>query len=491
MSSISKRWWLVLAVVVLLVAGVLASRSLFGAPAARAAVGFGDVTRGDIQSAVLSSGTLQAAADTNLTFGSAGTLVSLKVKPGDVVTKGQVLASLDTADLQLSVTQAQANVNSAQAKLDALKAGPTNVQLSSAKLKVSQAQSNLEKVKSSSSVQVQQGQLAVNSAERALQNAQDKYNSVSKPLLGTNGLLIPGLTQDQIDQYNQALRALNDAKDNLTRAQLAQQDTTLQQSQNVAQAQAQLDDANLQMQAATAPPLQTDLEGAQAGVDQAKANLEAAQLKLRNANLVAPYAGVIATVPVIEGQAVGANANIVELVDNSTFHLDMNVGESDIQQLKPNQPVDVTFDALNGAVYTGTITYISPVAQTQQGVVSYPATVTLDPKIAGADLRPGMSATASVIIDRHTSALLVPNRAVRTEGRQKVVYVAGPGGTQVRVPVQTGISDDQQTEIVGDTPLREGDSVVIQSTTSTTTTTNRGGGLINLGGGGGSGRRGP
>ncbi len=107
-----------------------------------------------------------------------------------------------------------------------------------------------------------------------------------------------------------------------------------------------------------------------------------------------------------------------------------------------------------------------------------------------------MSATASVIVNRHNDALLVPNRAVRTEGLQKVVYVVGPGGMQVRVPVQTGISDDQQTEIVGDTPLREGDSVVIQTTASTSTSTSTGtsnpfrgggGGLINFGGG----RRGP
>jgi hypothetical protein len=124
-------------------------------------------------------------------------------------------------------------------------------------------------------------------------------------------------------------------------------------------------------------------------------------------------------------------------------------------------------------------------------VVSYLATVTVDPKAASSGIRPGMSATAAAIVDQRPNVLLVPNRAVRTEGRQKVVYVVGPGGTQIRVPVTTGISDDTNTEIVGDTVLREGDAVVTSTTTSTTTTGGGGGGLINLGGGGGGIRRGP
>lgn len=284
---------------------------------------------------------------------------------------------------------------------------------------------------------------------------------------------------------------MNDAKDNYKKAQLALQDAQLQETQNVATAQAQLDDADAQAKALTAGPTDADIEAAQSQVEQAQGNLEAAKLKLRNATLTAPFAGVVASVPVVTGQTVGANTNILELVDNSAYHLDMNVGEADIQQIKLNQPVNVTFDALGGTVYTGTVTYVAPVATVQQGVVSYPATVTLDPKAVGGTLRPGMSASASVVVDRHQDALLVPNRAVRTEGRQKVVYLIGPGGAQVRVPVQTGITDDTSTEIVGDTPLREGDSAVVNLPTTTNTTTTRSGGLINLGGGGGGGRRGP
>jgi HlyD family secretion protein len=174
---------------------------------------------------------------------------------------------------------------------------------------------------------------------------------------------------------------------------------------------------------------------------------------------------------------------VAELVDISSYHIDMNVSETDISTVQVNQPVDLTFDALPGVTYTGTVTYVNPKATNQQGVVSYLATVTLDPKAAGSTLRAGMSATAAVITNRHSNVLLVPNRAVRTESGQLVVYVIGPGDTQIRVPVQTGLSNDTSTEIVGATPLREGDALVVSGTTASGAT-RPAGGLINLGGGG-------
>jgi HlyD family secretion protein len=244
-----------------------------------------------------------------------------------------------------------------------------------------------------------------------------------------------------------------------------------------------VDQAQNNLDSLKAGPTASDLATAQAAVDQAQASLQSAQLKLKNAALVAPFSGTITDVPVTVGQTVAAGTTVAELVDTSRYHIDMNVSETDISTLKVNQPVDLTFDALPDLVYTGTVTYINPKATVAQGVVSYLTTVTLDPKAAGSALRAGMSATAAVITQQRTNALLVPNRAVRTEGRQKVVYVVGPGGTQIRVPVETGLTNDTSTEITGTTPLREGDDLVISSTTSGATRP-AGGGLINLGGGG-------
>src|SRR5205823_14909666 len=132
------------------------------------------------------------------------------------------------------IAAAQSSLKSAQAKLDALKAGPTVAQVSAAQLKVTQAQTNLTKVQSSSSVAKQQAEIALDQANHAQLNAQDKYWPIAADALDANGNLrtdfppeFKGKYKDLADlttQYNAALRALQDAEDNYRKAQLSLDD---------------------------------------------------------------------------------------------------------------------------------------------------------------------------------------------------------------------------------------------------------------------------
>src|SRR5438067_9066341 len=119
---LKNRLTIVIGIAVVVGAIVFAVMTMSARAAANPSRLTGQVTRGDIQATVLSSAALQPANDLTLTFGAAGTIASIAVKPGDHVTKGQVLASLDPSDLELAVSQAQANLSSAQAKLESVKA---------------------------------------------------------------------------------------------------------------------------------------------------------------------------------------------------------------------------------------------------------------------------------------------------------------------------------------------------------------------------------
>src|SRR5438552_6290944 len=144
----SLRKWVVIGVLVLVAIPVaLVGQRLFTGSPAKAAAQTGQVTRGDIQAQVLSSAALQPAAELTLTFGSAGTLTVLNVKPGDRVEKGQVLASLDPSDLNLAVVQAQANLSSAQAKLESVKAGTATKDLANAEDTLKSVQAKLDALK--------------------------------------------------------------------------------------------------------------------------------------------------------------------------------------------------------------------------------------------------------------------------------------------------------------------------------------------------------
>src|SRR5262249_45685768 len=94
------------------------------------------------------------------------------------------------------------------------------------------------------------------------------------------------------------------------------------------------------------------------------------------------------------------------------------------------------------------------------------------------------------VVARATNVLTVPNRAIKTLGRQKYVTVldTAHNNAQVRVVINTGISDDTNTEVTScvqtnNQCLQDGDLVVLNATT-TSTTTGGGGGFI-FGGGGG------
>src|SRR5215212_4379333 len=173
MSGLLRNRWLWVIVVVLVIGGgVFLAMRANAQSSTRTTTQTSQVTRGQIQSAVLSSAALQPAADLTLTFGASGTITAVKVKPGDVVTKGQVLAQLDPTSLNMAVVQAQANLQSAQAKLDQLKAGPTVKDLTTAQTNLASAQAKLAALKAPPTA----ADLA--NAQASLKSAQAKLASV-------------------------------------------------------------------------------------------------------------------------------------------------------------------------------------------------------------------------------------------------------------------------------------------------------------------------
>jgi len=212
------------------------------------------------------------------------------------------------------------------------------------------------------------------------------------------------------------------------------------------------------------------LKQAQVSLDQAKANIKKSQL-------IAPFDGVVADLNIQVGQQSSASAQPVILVDLSRLEAQVNVGETDLPRVKVGQPVQVTFDALLGQTFTATVVEVAFVGTTTQGVVNYPVTVALDQP--DSQIRPGMTANVTIVVEQRDNILLVPNRAVKTSGKQKIVTVI-KDGQPTPVNVTLGMSNDTQSEVTSG--LNEGDVVQVQQTT-TTTTTSQGGGFGGPGGG--------
>ena len=167
---------------------------------------------------------------------------------------------------------------------------------------------------------------------------------------------------------------------------------------------------------------------------QARASLDQARTNLRYTDIVSPTDGVVISRAVNVGQTVAASlsAPVIFTIaqDLEKMEVHTNVAESDIGRLKPGMRVSFTVDAYPGEPFRGAIRDIRNAPQVVQNVVTYDAVIDVDnPDLK---LKPGMTATVSVVTDRSRDVLTVPNSALRfrPESPDAPGAGAGPGGGQ-------------------------------------------------------------
>ncbi|MEO8017893.1 MAG: efflux RND transporter periplasmic adaptor subunit [Pseudomonadota bacterium] len=186
---------------------------------------------------------------------------------------------------------------------------------------------------------------------------------------------------------------------------------------------------------ATARAARASVDQGQGQLAQARAALETARTNLRYTDIRSPTDGVVISRAVNVGQTVAASlsAPVIFTIaqDLRKMEVHTNVAESDIGRLKPGMRISFTVDAYPGEPFRGSIRDIRNAAQVVQNVVTYDAVI----DVANPDLKlkPGMTATVSIVTDRRRDVLSVPNTALRF--RPEGAPVAGPasaapGGAQ-------------------------------------------------------------
>jgi len=249
--------------------------------------------------------------------------------------------------------------------------------------------------------------------------------------------------------------ALEEAQDSLAQAQNLLSEGELEEAQALLkQVEADLHKAQEKSQARRWPlPLWVKLVEMEA--DQAKTALDIATEELAKATIIAPFGSIVTNIDMKTGERISAGVGVVSLVDPTNIEMDGAIDEIDIARVVLGQETIVTLDALPDKEVKGKITFISQAGMVQAGVVSYKATVTLENH--GEELRDGMSATAEIIIERHESVLLIPNRAIQGTWDKPLVEVLVGEQTERR-EVILGLSDGIDTEVLSG--LEAGEIVV-------------------------------
>jgi HlyD family secretion protein len=295
--------------------------------------------------------------------------------------------------------------------------------------------------------------------------------------------LDPAIYQTQIDQAKATVIRL---ESEVERAQVQYEDAALKlkRAEQLAAeqllAQQEVDTAR-----STARVAATGLTGAKAQLNQARAALTQANVNLSHTVIKSPADGIVLNRAVEVGQTVSASMQAPTLFviarDLRRLELQARVDESDIGGVKPGAPVTFTVDAYPRRQFSGKVRLVQLQPQTVQNVVTY--TTVIDVPNDDELLKPGMTSTVSIEVDRADESLRVPAAALRFMPSEEVLkeFPAANAeratsdqparrrpaaavwqlvdGRLHRIPVRVGVSDGAQVAIVTDA-LDEGASII-------------------------------
>ena len=224
-----------------------------------------------------------------------------------------------------------------------------------------------------------------------------------------------------------------------------------------------------------------ELSMQKASLAQARAELQDAEVNLSYTDIISPVDGIVLSRNVTVGQTVAASFQTPTLFliaqDLTKMQVNADVSESDIGQVREEQIARFYVDAYPNRVFVGRVRQVRNSPMSVQNVVTYDVVVDVDNSDLA--LRPGMTATVTLITDTKADVLKVPLRALRFRPKQrgepeKIVKRVGglssrpetrlwtPNGDGPPTPVsiETGLRDDEYVEVVSG-QISAGDEVVI------------------------------
>ena len=210
--------------------------------------------------------------------------------------------------------------------------------------------------------------------------------------------------------------------------------------------------------------LTESIQSASESLRSAEISMQNLQDAMNNYTITAPISGTIIEKDAKVGDAVKTGDTLCIVYDLSYLEMSINVDELQISSISVGQQVQITADAVPDKTYVGTVTRVSMKGKSDGGTTTYPVTIRIDDTDG---LRPGMNANAEIVVAEANNALVVPNAAV-VRGSYVLVTKDSPSAANadtameapegfVYVPVKTGVSDDDYTQIVSG--IQEGDTI--------------------------------
>ncbi len=371
-----KRILIAMAVFVLLGAGVIAITSNQPAPAKSAAMPEPITTKG----VVIAEGKVVPVQRAALSFKMGGVVSRTAVAVGDRVETGQLLARLETHELELQLAQTEANLGATQAKLAQLRRGAVAAERAAAQQNLDYAQAAYDDLLLPNDQELVALKSDYDKAQAQVEQAQAAYDRI-----GGDAHPYAAMTTERaqlqaawIDQ--QRAHAVYKLKLEPTSAQIQQALAAIQ---------------NAKSQLAKLDATEEELAVVAANVRAAQAARDLAAEQLKNAQILAPMAGVVTANDLRIGEYVQPGTPVLRVADVSAWEIETtDLAESGVAQIALGSPAKVTFDAIPGLELAGRVTRIKLFGENRQGDIVY--TVTVTPDQGSERLRWNMTTTVKI-----------------------------------------------------------------------------------------------
>jgi multidrug efflux pump subunit AcrA (membrane-fusion protein) len=344
----------------------------------------------DLPRFVEATGSLAGDEQTDVAPTVGGRVISIGVDLGSYVQRGQVIAQLDAGDAQLRLEQSRAAFQQAESA-------------------VRQAEARIG---------LSPGQRFDPTRVAEVQAAKSAYDLAEKNLARFEKLLESGdVSRSAYDQ------------------QKAQRDQLREQYQ------AQLTQANQSYAA---------VQTARAASQASRVQISQAEKGIRDVTVLAPISGYVADRPADVGEFVSTSSKVATIVRTNPLRVRIDIPEQAIATVRPGQNVSVSVSTYPDRAFAGRVARVSP------NVSSQSRTLTVEAEVDNGDnlLKPGQFATIRVLMPQTDPAILVPARAVRTDGTTARVFVIKDGVARERL-IATGQQEGDLIEIRGDVAAGE------------------------------------
>ena len=400
-------------------------------------------TRPELRQTVTASGEVRPVRYIKLTSEVPGRIEEIYVTAGDQVTKGKPLVRVDPTQLQ----------SNQEAQWAATQASLNDVQ--NARNAVNSAQQALVVAESSVAAARQQ----VVAMQTNVDRAQVELNTAQRELKRYTELIEAGVSSrleyDQArDRFETAKISLETAKANLEAQRIAVKEATERANQ----------------QRIAVKEAQTSIKSSEMRANQQQAMLRGQVSQRSKATQLSPLNGVVADIPTRVGEFAVAGLSttpLMTIADMSQINVEVNVDETEINNVKVGQEARVKVDALGDKEIKAVVTQKNPLAISKsdatgglsnrvnvQEAKEFKVTLELRdlPEDVQSALRPGMSSTATITTDTKTNVLAVPLESI-------VDQQANPSASPATVAGSVPVASPERPKVKKGVYLIEGNKV--------------------------------